>query len=880
MLDFCRVQYRLPYLLMMAAIFFTPLAGSAATTLGTNSMTSDGDLTIRGNVTLKDAVPAADTIDIGDTSDTVTIAGDLSLTDTQWNVTSAGAASFATLTSTAQTGLSLNPFGAAAGNTGEIRFLELAANGANYAAFKSPDLLAANVTWTLPSADGTVGQVLSTNGAGVLSWATGGSGITSLGGQTGATQTFANDTNVTITSATNTHTLGWAGTLSVARGGTGAATAGAARASLGAAASGANSDVTSLTGLSSSGLALGTGVNATTFTSTATAARAISFPNVSGTVALTSDIAAASGWTDDGAAVRLTTASDNIAIGTATALGKLRVLDGAVLFDGVTGATPASGAGTRFMWIPAKAAIRAGLVGADQWDDVKIGAYSAAFGADTTASGNRSAAFNDTTTASGAASAAFGDSTIAGSYASAAFGFDAIASGDISFAAGQNVTVGPAANTIALGLGVSNLSRLVNNTARSLMVGFNSTTPTVTVMGLETTGSPTLFKVTGQAHTTLTATVESPDVDIDLNRTVQFTGSVTPGAANIATQRAAIFRAPTYAFSSTGAQIIANAATLAITGAPVAGTNATITNPYAFWVQGGNTRLDNSSVLFSGTTGSTPASGAGTRFMWIPAKSAIRVGLVAGTQWDDSNIGTTSVAFGDNTVASGIRSTAFGVLTNASGIQSTAFGNGTTASANASTAFGTGTVASGVDSFAAGRFVTAGAAANTIALGLGVDLATQLVNNTMNSMMVGFNSDIPTLFVGPSAGLGTTGDVGIGTSTPGAKLDVAGSLKVGVGGTPILKHLSVSTPNVGTLSIGASSCGTYSVPIAVTGAALGDTVVATPTPVVTTGIENFSLSWNAYVWASGSVYIRACNPTAGAIDTADTQTWRVDVWQH
>lgn len=45
----------------------------------------------------------------------------------------------------------------------------------------------------------------------------GGSGITSLNSQTGATQTFANDTNVTISSAADTHTLGWAGTLAAAR---------------------------------------------------------------------------------------------------------------------------------------------------------------------------------------------------------------------------------------------------------------------------------------------------------------------------------------------------------------------------------------------------------------------------------------------------------------------------------------------------------------------------------------------------------------------------------------------------------------------------------------------------------------------------------------
>lgn len=56
----------------------------------------------------------------------------------------------------------------------------------------------------------------------------GGSGITTLNSQTGTTQTFANDTNVTITSATNTHTLGWSGSLAISRGGTGQTTANAA----------------------------------------------------------------------------------------------------------------------------------------------------------------------------------------------------------------------------------------------------------------------------------------------------------------------------------------------------------------------------------------------------------------------------------------------------------------------------------------------------------------------------------------------------------------------------------------------------------------------------------------------------------------------------
>lgn len=63
------------------------------------------------------------------------------------------------------------------------------------------------------------------------------------------------------------------------------------------------------------------------------------------------------------------------------------------------------------------------------------------------------------------------------------------------------------------------------------------------------------------------------------------------------------------------------------------------------------TTLTDQSILATGTTGATPVSGAGTRMMWIPSKAAFRAGLVAGTQWDDANIGARSAAFGaGNTV--------------------------------------------------------------------------------------------------------------------------------------------------------------------------------------------------------------------------------------
>ena len=72
--------------------------------------------------------------------------------------------------------LQIDPFGASAGNAGEVRFLELLANGANYVGFQAPDLITGDVVWTLPNADGTNGQALVTDGSGALAWANAGGG--------------------------------------------------------------------------------------------------------------------------------------------------------------------------------------------------------------------------------------------------------------------------------------------------------------------------------------------------------------------------------------------------------------------------------------------------------------------------------------------------------------------------------------------------------------------------------------------------------------------------------------------------------------------------------------------------------------------------------
>ena len=69
-------------------------------------------------------------------------------------------------------GVSLAPHGTGTGNGTELRFQELAANGANYVGFKSPDAIAANKVFVLPNADGSAGQLLTTDGSTNLSWST------------------------------------------------------------------------------------------------------------------------------------------------------------------------------------------------------------------------------------------------------------------------------------------------------------------------------------------------------------------------------------------------------------------------------------------------------------------------------------------------------------------------------------------------------------------------------------------------------------------------------------------------------------------------------------------------------------------------------------
>ena len=98
-------------------------------------------------------------------------------------------------------------------NQEELRFEEATANGSNYVAFKAPAALAANVTWTLPTADSSGSQSLVSNGSGTLSWASSGDATlagdnTWTGAQRGQVTGLTSASTITIDmSTTNNHSV-------------------------------------------------------------------------------------------------------------------------------------------------------------------------------------------------------------------------------------------------------------------------------------------------------------------------------------------------------------------------------------------------------------------------------------------------------------------------------------------------------------------------------------------------------------------------------------------------------------------------------------------------------------------------------------------------
>jgi hypothetical protein len=118
--------------------------------------------------------------------------------------------------------------------------------------------------------------------------------------------------------------------------------------------------------------------------------------------------------------------------------GYLDVDKGILAVGALTGFTVPTGAGTRLMWIPDKAAFRAGGVSGGQWDVANIGNYSFAVGNGATASAAGSVALGAGSTASNIGSICLGNSSTASGIGAIGLGYFSTASGDYAVTMGQH----------------------------------------------------------------------------------------------------------------------------------------------------------------------------------------------------------------------------------------------------------------------------------------------------------------------------------------------------------------------------------------------------------------------------------------------------------
>ena len=451
----------------------------------------------------------------------------------------------------------------------------------------------------------------------------------------------------------------------------------------------------------------------------------------------------------------------NTGIGTTTPVALLHVKKGAVLFDSTLGTTPVSGAGTRLMWIPAKAAFRAGVAVSNEWDDANIGQNSVATGLGNKASGNYSTIIGSMSTASGDYSTSIGAFNNVTGLASTTMGFQNSASGNFATSIGQqNIASG---DTGCIAMGYQNIS---SGDTGCISIGYQNI-----ASGINSIAIGRLTKSSGTYSNSLGFQIKSKSFAGFVTGLYNDSTNASNGSAINSLNR--IFQVG----NGTADNARDNAMTILQSGNVGIGT----TTPVALL------EVKRGAVLFDSTIGGTPMSGSGTRMMWVPAKAALRAGSTSGSGWDNANIGQNSMAFGENTVASGGTSTAFGFgtaatnlystamgyFTSASGFRSTGMGFATKASGDYSTSMGEQTIASGNSSTATGAFAKSKSYAGFV---------TGIYNDSTNAASGTAINDLNRLF---QVGNGTadnardnamtilqSGNTGIGTTTPIALLEV------------------------------------------------------------------------------------------------------------
>ena len=178
--------------------WITSLAGSKITgNISGNAANVTGTVAVANGGTGSTATPTNGQLLIGNGTGfslaTLTAGSNVTITNSAGGITIAATGGGSGSPGGSNTQLQYNNSGAFAGASGlvtdgtnltlngqaDLRFAD--SDSSNWVAFQAPATISTNITWTLPSADGTNGQVLQTNGSGTLSWASGGGGGISAG---------------------------------------------------------------------------------------------------------------------------------------------------------------------------------------------------------------------------------------------------------------------------------------------------------------------------------------------------------------------------------------------------------------------------------------------------------------------------------------------------------------------------------------------------------------------------------------------------------------------------------------------------------------------------------------------------------------------------
>lgn len=396
----------------------------------------------------------------------------------------------------------------------------------------------------------------------------------------------------------------------------------------------------------------------------------------------------------------INSSAQNVGVGISSPKARLHIADSNVVFSAtgpnppLKGNPPFSGEGRRMMWYADKGAFRTGYVQTMNWDKDSIGEYSFAAGWNPKAKGTSSVAIGGGTSAAGFYSVAMGLNSVALGQGSIALGDSTIASGHSSISlGGYNKSIGDwsiamgdrteARGQASTALGDRTIAKSFGSVAAGIM---NDTADFSN--GFSITPLDRIFQIgNGSSGTRSNAFTILRNASTGI-------GTATPLARLHVADSSVLFAATGDILFPVGNPPISGAGRRMMWYADYAAFRAGYVDA---------TQWDKASIgRYSFATGyNAMANGdlGSTAMGFYPTASGV-VSTALGNTTVAS--GHSSTAMGHSSIASGLSSTAMGLSTIANGERSTAMGDGTMARGYGSTSVGVGTRAKAYGSLSIG----------------------------------------------------------------------------------------------------------------------------------------------------------------------------------